>query len=140
MPLVSITRLRVRAWRYLPAFLIAALRSAAQAMRASGNLAVTILSDSNFTFWTRTVWTDEADLRAFMVSGMHRRIMPRLPEWCDEASVVHWTQDAREPPSWPEAYLRMQKEGRRSKVDNPSEAQQRFAFPAPKTARQLTLR
>ena len=25
---------------------------------------------------------------------MHRRIMARLPEWCDEAALVHWVQEA----------------------------------------------
>jgi hypothetical protein len=40
MPLVSITRLRVRSFRYLPAFLLGSLRSAREAKNASGNLAV----------------------------------------------------------------------------------------------------
>jgi hypothetical protein len=64
MPFISITRLRVRAWRYLPAFIIQAVRSARQACRAPGNLAVTLLRDSNLTFWTRTAWSDEAAMRA----------------------------------------------------------------------------
>src|SRR5262249_36436480 len=101
MPLVSITRLRVRRWRYLPLFLLYALASTHQARRAFGSLAVSLLNDSGFAFWTRTVWTDEAAMRAFMLSGAHRRVMPRLLDWCDEASVVHWAQDAAEPPPWP---------------------------------------
>ncbi len=60
MPLVSITRLRVRSWTYLPASFIAALRSALQARRAEGNLAVSVLAEAYKTFWTRTLWTDEA--------------------------------------------------------------------------------
>ena len=90
MPHVSITRLRVRSWRYLPAFFVAALRSALQARRAKGNLAVGMLREARNTFWTRSLWTDEAAMRAFMVSGAHRMIMPRLLEWCDEASVAGW--------------------------------------------------
>jgi len=137
MPFVSITRLRVRAWRYLPAFLVGSCRSARAAKRASGNLAVSLLSDADFAFWTRTLWSDEAAMRAFMVCDAHRRVMPRLLEWCDEAAVADWTQDAREPPAWPEVHRRMRKEGRRSKVNHPSEAQQRFEFPPPKTTREL---
>jgi hypothetical protein len=38
MPLVSITRLRVRSFRFLPAFLLGSLRSAREAKNASGNL------------------------------------------------------------------------------------------------------
>src|ERR1700729_277884 len=137
MPLVSITRLRVRSLRYLPAFLINAFRSAQQAKAASGNLAVSLLSDARFTFWTRTVWSDEQSMRAFMITGAHRSVMPRLLHWCDEASVAHWLQDSPEPPSWQEAYRRLQKEGRRSKVNNPSDAQLRFEIPPPKTTREL---
>jgi hypothetical protein len=71
-----------------------------------------------------------------MISGAHRRVMPRLLEWCDEASVAHWLQDSPEPPLWDEAHRRMQGEGRRSKVNNPSEAQQRFEIPPPRGQRQ----
>ena len=61
------------------------------------------------------------------------RIMSRLPEWCDEAAVVHWFQDAEETPSWAEAHRRLQKEGRRSRVSHPSEAQRRFEIREPRT-------
>ncbi len=132
MAFVSITRLRVRSWRYLPAFLIQALRSARQARRAIGNVAVSLLRDADRVFWTRTVWTDEAAMRSFMTSGAHRRGMPRLLKWCDEASVAHWVQDDPEPPSWREAYQCMQQNGRRSRVNHPSEAQRRFDFPPPR--------
>jgi hypothetical protein len=98
MPLVSITRLRVRSFRYLPAFAVQAFRSARQAKNAPGNLAVSLLKDSHFTFWTRTLWSDEAAMRAFMIVGAHRHVMPHLLQWCDEAAVVHWVQDTVEPP------------------------------------------
>jgi hypothetical protein len=65
VPLVSITRLRVRLFLYLPAFFIYSLRVARQAKSAPGNLAVSALRDSNFTFWTRTLWTDERAMRGF---------------------------------------------------------------------------
>jgi hypothetical protein len=73
-------------------------------------------------------------MRSFMQSGVHRRIMARLPEWCDEAALVHWVQDAEEPPSWAEAHRRLQKEGRRSRVSHPTEAQRRFEIPEPRTS------
>jgi heme-degrading monooxygenase HmoA len=124
----------------LPVFLIGAFRSARQAKNAPGNLAVSLLSDSNFTFWTRTLWDDERSMRAFMLAGAHRSIMPRLLQWCDEAAVAHWLQDSPEPPSWQEAYRRLQQEGRASKVDYPSAAQSRFEVPPPKTTRELRLK
>ena len=57
MPLVSITRLRVRSFRYLPAFLVGSLRAARAAKNTTGNLAVSVLSDANLAFWTRTLWS-----------------------------------------------------------------------------------
>ena len=140
MPFVSITRLRVRSWRYLPGFLIQSFRVARQAKRAAGSLAVSVLRDADRAFWTRTVWRDEAAMRSFMRSGVHRRIMARLAEWCDEAALAHWVQDANEPPSWPEAYRRLQQEGRRSTVNHPSEAQSRFEIREPRTTAQLRLK
>ena len=118
--LVSVTRLRVRSWRFLPAFFIRVFRSALQAKRAPGNLAVTILREANKTFWTRTAWVDEKAMKAFILAGPHRGAMKRLLDWCDEASVVRWIQDVAELPSWEEAYRRMREEGRPSKVHFPS--------------------
>jgi hypothetical protein len=140
MPFVSITRLRVRTWRYLPGFLLHSLRSAWQARRAAGNFAVSVLRDADLAFWTRTLWSEQAAMRAFMLSGAHRHAMPRLLEWCDEAAVVHWSQDDLEPPSWPASHQRLLREGRPSKVNHPSQAQRRFEIPAPRRSTELKLK
>jgi hypothetical protein len=58
-----------------------------------GSLVVSVLRDADRAFWTRTVWRDEAAMRSFMQSGVHRRILARLPEWCNEAAVVHWVRE-----------------------------------------------
>ena len=131
MPFVSLTRLRIRAWRYLPIFLVQTFRSAWQAKSAKNCLSVFVLREAHHTFWTRTVWTDAPAMKFFMLSGVHRKVMPSLLEWCDEASVADWVQDSLKPPSWEEAHRRMQQEGRRSKVNHPSEAHQRFEIPTP---------
>jgi len=68
-----------------------------------------------------------------MHSGVHHQVMPQLPRWCDEAALVHWEQDGPEPPSWQEAHRRLRRQGRRSRVDYPSEAHRRFDIPAPRT-------
>jgi quinol monooxygenase YgiN len=140
MPFVSITRLRVRRWRLLPQFLIQSIRIARQAQRAAGSIAVSILRDADRAFWTRTVWRDEAAMRAFMQSGVHRRIMARLPEWCDEAAIVHWGQDTEEAPSWTEAHRRLKQEGRRSRVSDPSEAHRRFEIPEPRAGGEVAFK
>jgi Domain of unknown function (DUF3291) len=104
------------------------------------NLAVSVLRDTDRAFWTRTVWRDEEVMRSFMQSGVHRQIMARLPEWCDEAALVHWVQDAVEPPSWPEAHQRLQEQGRRSRVSRPSEAHRRFEIREPRAGMGLRLK
>ena len=71
-------------------------------------------------------------MKKFMTSGSHRKAMRKLPAWCDEAAVVHWTQENAELPTWQEAYQRLKNEGRRSKVNHPSPRHQAYEFPEPK--------
>lgn len=131
MPLISITRLRVRSWRYLPAFFIATLRIARQAKRADGNLAVRVLRDRQNAFWTATSWSSEGAMKSFMRATPHGPAMRKLLEWCDEAALVHWDRPTPELPSWPEAHTRMREQGRPSKVNHPSPAQTAYAIPPP---------
>jgi hypothetical protein len=131
MPIVSVTRLRVRSWSFLPAFLFRSLRIGSQARKAPGNLAVKILQDRRRTFWTCTAWESEAAMRAFMLAAPHGPAMRKLLDWCDEAALVHWSQPGAELPAWTEAHGRMQREGRTSKVRHPSEDQLRFVIPPP---------
>lgn len=131
MPLVSITRLRIRSWRFLPGFMVLSLQTTTQAREAPGNRDVTLLADKDRVFWTRTIWNDEISMRNFMTTGTHRSAMPSLTRWCDEASVVHWTQPTVKPPTWAEAHERMLAEGRPSKLTYPSAAHERFEIPAP---------
>ncbi|MGB8543114.1 MAG: DUF3291 domain-containing protein [Candidatus Acidiferrales bacterium] len=137
---VSLTRLRVRSWRYFPFFFVQAIRSARQAKSAEGVLSVSLLREARNTFWTRTVWNDEQSMKRFMLSGPHGQVMRRLMEWCDEAAVAHWTQESPEPPSWEEAHRKLQELGRLSKVNHPSEAQRKNRFPPPRIQSMRELR
>jgi heme-degrading monooxygenase HmoA len=132
MPLVSVTRLRLRSWRYLPEFFWRSWRTVSQARSAPGYLGHALLRDEKLAFWTCTLWRDEASMRAFVTWGAHRSAMPRLMDWCDEASVAHWEQEFAALPSWTDAHRRLQAEGRRSKVKHPSPAQERFEVPPPR--------
>ena len=95
MPLISVTRLRVRSIRYLLQFVWQALASARQAQRAPGFLGGRIVREARNTFWTMTAWKDISAMKAYRDMGVHQRAMPRLLDWCDEASVVHWDQRAQ---------------------------------------------
>src|SRR5260370_2997505 len=119
MVLVSITRLRLRSWRFLPMFAWYVLRSARQAARAEGNLAAKLLRERRNTFWTSTIWTGEAAMKKFMTSGAHGKAMRKLAKWCDEAAGVHWTQESPQPPSRLEADQRLQKDGSPSQGTHP---------------------
>jgi len=116
----------------MPAFFIRSLRIARQAKNAPGNLAMKLLQDRRKTFWTATSWESEAAMRAFMLAAPHGPAMRKLLEWCDEAALVHWVQQSAELPSWPEAHQRMQREGRTSKVNHPSEDHRRFVIAPPR--------
>jgi hypothetical protein len=131
MYFVSITRLRIRSWRFLPPFMVQAIRTNMQAKRAAGNLSAAVLPDAKRTYWTRTVWVDEAAMRKYMVAGAHGNAMRSLATWCDEASVVHWEQDDVQVPSWQEAYDRMIASGRRSKLKHPSDSHLKFEIARP---------
>ena len=140
MPVVSITRIRVRSWPYVPAFFVQTFRSAWQAARSDGNLAVRLLRDRGNTFWTSTSWSSESSMKAFMHAKPHGPTMQRLLDWCDEGALVHWTQAGAEPPSWEDAHRRIQQEGRPSKVNHPSAAHTAHAFPVPAVDRTRELR
>ncbi len=135
MPIISITRLRVRSWRFLPAFLIDAVRTARQAARSEGNLGVKVLRDAKHTWWTNTCWDSDASMRKFMLMKPHGPAMRKLLEWCDEASLVHWSQPDPALPSWTEAHRRLQAEGRPSKVLHPSPGHSAFRIDPPASER-----
>lgn len=133
--LASVTRLRVRALKYLPVFLWQTFLARRQVARAEGSIGGRLLIDAHFTFWTLTVWESEKAMKAFRGSGAHARVMPRLAGWCDEASYAHWSAgdaSSSSVPSWPEAYEHLVSEGRLSRVDHPSGDHEARRFPAPR--------
>jgi hypothetical protein len=140
--LASVTRLRVRSVRSLPPFVWETFLSQRQAVRAPGFLGGGLLLDAHRTFWTLTVWESERVMKAFRGTAPHAKVMPRLVEWCDEASYAHWIPTGAYVPSWPEAYEHLVAEGRLSRVAHPSPAHdtRQFAKPRLKPLIALVLR
>ena len=132
MAVISITRLRIRSWRFIPSFFYFTARSRFQALRDPGNHGLRLLREPGNIFWTATAWDSDDAVRHFMTSGPHGRAMGYLLNWCDEAVIVRWTQDTTTLPTWHEAHHRLAIEGRRSKVLHPSPAHDRFEIPPPK--------
>ena len=135
MPLISVTRLRVRSWTYLPQFLWDTIKSVRQVQRSDGFLGGRLLVNPRYVFWTMTVWLDEPAMNAYRTSGAHRQAMPKLLNWCDEAAVVHWTEQSPEISSWQQAHQHMSEKGKLSKVNHPSAAQAAQQIPAPQPSR-----
>ncbi len=111
MPIVSVTRFRLRSIRFVPVFLIHAQRVIAQVRRADGHLGGAVTQDRGLCYWTISVWRDDRAMQAFVASGAHRTAMPHLRDWGVEASVVHWAQDAADVPAWAEAARRLRDHG-----------------------------
>jgi heme-degrading monooxygenase HmoA len=128
MPFTSVTRLRIRSIRFLPLFALYAQRSLSQARAATGFQEGSLLVDRRWVFWTLTIWETEESMRSYMLSGAHKIAMPRLLDWCDEASVVHWQASDPGLPDWQEAEERMRRDGRPSKLRSPSASHATLQF------------
>lgn len=122
MEICSLTRLRIRKYRYLPAFLIYTLRSTRQVRRSPGFLGGYLALGPRLAFWTVTSWKDLEAMRAFRASGAHLAAMPKLLLWCDEAAVATIEVSSDAVPEPAEAAARLSREGGRSKVRSPSAA------------------
>ena len=120
MPLVSITRLRIRSWRFLLPFAVYSQRSVAQARKSPGFLSGWVGSSGNRAFWTVTVWTDEAAMKRFRDTGVHKTSMPKMLDWADEGAMARYEQVETDPPTGPEAQAALSSRGRTSKVRNPT--------------------
>lgn len=129
---VSVTRLRVRSLRFLPLFFLRNYLAQRQVVRAPGFFGGRLLVDRRRTFWTLSVWENERAMKAFRGSGAHGAVMPRLLNWCDEASYAHWEPVSAEVPDWREAYEHLLKDGRLSRVENPSQDHQARRFTPPR--------
>ncbi|RZI57795.1 MAG: DUF3291 domain-containing protein [Zymomonas sp.] len=132
MPFVSVTRLRIRRWHFLPAFFLQTFQTGRQVRSAPGFRTGALLPDRRWTFWTLTIWDSAEAMRAYITTGSHRVAMPKLMYWCDEASIVHWEQDDLTMPSWAEADARMRVEGRPSKLRNPTPEHLAMNYDPPK--------
>ena len=140
MVFISLTRLRIRSFRFVPLFAFHAFRSMRQVKRAPGFQRGALLADRKWTFWTMTAWDTQESMRRFMTTGSHKTAMPHLLHWCDEASVAHWEQTETALPSWAEADKRMREDGRASKVRNPSPQHATLSYSAPRSTGDVTIR
>ena len=139
MAFVSVTRLRIRSWRFMPPFVLHTQRTLRQVRASEGFLGGALLPDRRRVFWTLTVWDEPAAMKRYMTDGAHLKAMSLLLDWCDEASVAHWTQDTMAAPDWVEADRRMRAEGRASKVRHAAPTHKTLDFASPRVSRSVAI-
>jgi quinol monooxygenase YgiN len=131
MPVIVVTRLRLKDPAVFDEFFAAAVGVVEQAQNSAGNLGADVLAEANNTYWTRTVWSEHAQMDAFVGSEPHLHTMSHIDDWCDEATFVEWEQAAPELPDWQDGYTRLVASGQGPNLTNASGAHRTRDFPAP---------
>ena len=135
MTFISVTRLRLRSRLYVPPFLWNVLLSTWQVINTKGFKGGKLLVDAHQTYWTMTAWEEQAAMKIYRNAGAHRSVMPKIQDWCDEASLVHWRQEDDNLPDWIEVHERLIKEGFLTKLSKPSPAHLERNIPRPKSSK-----
>lgn len=131
MTFISVTRLHVRAPRFSPAFAWYTIRTIWQTINTPGFLGGKLMRDAHGGSWTLTLWENQAAMQQFRNTGTHRKVMPQLQKWCDEAVVGHWQLTDTTLPSWSDAHQQILSAGHFTKLIYPSAAQLEHKVPTP---------
>jgi hypothetical protein len=131
MPVIVVTRLRLRDPAFFDECFASAVAVVEQAKNSDGNLDADVLAEANNTYWTRTAWQERGVMNAFVGAEPHRSTMARIDEWCDEATFVDWDQEGADVLSWQDSYERLLAKGQVAALTNPSDAHPTRDFPAP---------
>jgi quinol monooxygenase YgiN len=131
MPIIVVTRLRLRDPALFDVFFTSAVAVTEQAESSGGNLGADVLADANNVFWTRTAWQDRAAMDAFVGTEPHLGTMAKLDEWCDEATFIDWEQGSADPPDWQTSFRRLVADGQVAELTRATDAHGTRAFPPP---------
>ena len=131
MPVIVVTRLRLKDPALFDEFFASAVAVVEQAENSEGNLGADVLAEANNTYWTRTVWQDHDLMDAFVGSDPHLRTMSRIDDWCDEATFVEWEQPAADLPDWQDGHGRLVSSGQGPSLTDATAAHHTRDFPVP---------
>jgi hypothetical protein len=131
MPVVVVTRLRLKDPALLDEFFTAAVAAIEQAQKSAGNLGADALADADNAWWSVSAWQERPPMQAFVDSEPHRSISKRLDHFCDEATFVDWEQSSPDLPDWQTSWRHIVADGKVAQLAHPSKANQTRAFPAP---------
>jgi quinol monooxygenase YgiN len=131
MPVIVVTRLRLKDPSLLNDFFTSAVALLEQAQQSDGNLGSDVLADAHDTWWTCTAWRDRSVMRTYVHTDPHHSAMARLADWCDEATFVDWDQSTADLPDWQASYHRIIASGQAAKLTDPSPVNETREFPPP---------
>jgi heme-degrading monooxygenase HmoA len=131
MPVIVVTRLRLRDPAFFDDFFASAIAVTEQAQQSAGNLGADVLAEANNTYWTRTAWRDRSAMNAFVGGEPHLRTMGRIDEWCDEATFADWEQADGELPDWQVGHARIIADGQGASLTSATDAHRTRNFPSP---------
>ena len=131
MPVIVVTRLRLKNAGLLDEFFTAAAGALDQALKSDGNLGADALADANNAWWSVSSWQDRRPMQAFVRTEPHLSTMAKLDHLCDEATFVDWKQASPELPDWQTSYRHLVADGQVATLTHPSAANQTKDFPAP---------
>ena len=127
MTYLSVTRFRLRSGHLvgLALFFWHTLRSSRQAEQSPGFLGGKMFVAKGHTYWTLTLWQDEASMKAYRGKGNHRaalRGMKVLDRFCKEAATFGRLQSGFELPDLDEVLEELNSSGRFLDLSRPSAA------------------
>jgi len=76
VPVIVVTRLRLKDPALFDQFFASAVAVTEQAQGSEGNLGADVLADTNNVYWTRTAWQERLLMNAFVGSQPHLRHEP----------------------------------------------------------------
>jgi hypothetical protein len=131
MPMIVVTRLRLKDPALLDEFFTDAVAAIEQARTAIGNLGADALADAENAWWSVSAWQGREPMRAFVGSEPHRTMVGKLDHYCDEATFADWAQDSAGLPDWPTCWEHLTSGGKVADLSQPSPANATRAFPRP---------
>jgi quinol monooxygenase YgiN len=131
MPVIVVTRLRLKDPALLDEFFTDAVTAIEQAQKSEGNLGADALADADNAWWSVSAWQERPLMQAYVHSEPHLAISTRLDHFCDEATFVDWEQDSADLPDWQTSWHHLIADGKAAELTHPSAANQARAFPPP---------
>jgi hypothetical protein len=131
MPVIVVTRLRLKDPALLDEFFTDAVAAIEQAQKSEGNLGADALADADNAWWSVSAWQQRGLMEAYVHGEPHLGITARLDHYCDEATFVDWEQDSPDLPDWQTSWRHLVADGKAAELTDPSAANQTRAFPAP---------